>query len=43
MTDWGGLINFCESERQRQVVELRRDGLSVKEVALKIGIAERNV
>ena len=43
MTDWGGLLNFCESERQRQVVELRRDGLSVKEVALKIGIAERNV
>jgi hypothetical protein len=43
MTDWGGLLNFCESERQRQVVELRRDGLTVKEIALKIGIAERNV
>jgi hypothetical protein len=43
MADWGGLLNFCESERQRQVVELRRDGLTVKEVALKIGIAERNV
>lgn len=43
MTDWGGLLNFCESERQKEVVELRRGGLSVKEVALKIGIAERNV
>ena len=43
MSDWGGLLKFCESERQRQVVELRSNGLTVKEVAAEIGIAERNV
>lgn len=43
MADWGTLLNFCESERQREVVELRSKGLSVKDVALEIGIAERNV
>lgn len=43
MSDWGGLLKFCESERQRQVVELRSQGLTVKEVSAKVGIAERNV
>ena len=43
MTDWGGLLKFCDTDRQRLVVELRRDGLSAREVGEQIGIAERNV
>jgi len=43
MTDWGGLLEFCESERQREIVELRSRGLSVRQISEKIGIAVRNV
>lgn len=43
MTDWGGLLRFCETDRQRLVVGLRRDGLTAKEVAQQVGVAERNV
>lgn len=41
MTDWGGLLEFCETDRQRLVVGLRRDGLSAKQVGLQLGVAER--
>jgi hypothetical protein len=43
MNDWGGLLAFCETERQRQVIEMRLHGLSVREIANEIGIAGRNV
>lgn len=43
MSDWGGLLEFCETDRQREIIELRSNGLSVRQVSEKIGIAERNV
>jgi len=43
MNEWGGLLAFCETERQRQVIEMRLHGLSVREIANEIGIAGRNV
>ena len=43
MNDWGGLLAFCETERQRQVIEMRLHGMSVREIANEIGIAGRNV
>jgi hypothetical protein len=43
MTDWGGLLEFCETDRQRLVVSLRRDGLSAREVGEQVGVHERNV
>jgi UDP-2,3-diacylglucosamine pyrophosphatase LpxH len=43
MTDWGELLKFCDTDRQRLVVGLRRDGLTAKKVAERVGIAERNV
>jgi len=43
MNDWGGLLAFCETERQRQVIEMRLHGLSVRQIADQIGIAGRNV
>ena len=43
MTDWGGLLNYCDTDRQRLIVGLRRDGLTAKQVAKQVGVAERNV
>lgn len=43
MSDWGGLLKFCETDRQRLVVSLRQKGLSAREVGEQIGVAERNV
>lgn len=43
MSDWGGLLEFCETDRQRQVIEMRLQGLSVRQIAEEIGIAGRNV
>jgi len=43
MADWEKLLEFCETDRQRLVVGLRRDGLSAHEVGKRIGINERNV
>jgi len=43
MSDWGGLLRFCETENQKKIVELRAKGLTVREVSLEVGIAERNV
>ena len=37
------LIEFCISERQKNIVELSADGLTKREVAAKLGISERNV
>ncbi len=43
MSDWGGLLEFCETDRQREIIELRRQGLSVRQVSERVGIAGRNV
>ena len=43
MTDWGGLLQFCETDRQRLVISLRQKGLSAKEVGEQVGAHERNV
>ena len=43
MNEWGGLLAFCETERQRQIIEMRIQGLTVREIANEVGIAERNV
>ena len=43
MNEWGGLLAFCETERQRQVIEMRLHGMSVRQIANEIGIAGRNV
>ena len=43
MTDWGALLEFCETDRQREIIELRNKGLSVRQVSEQIGIAGRNV
>ena len=43
MTDWGGLLEFCETDRQRLVIGLRQKGLSAREVGEQVGAHERNV
>jgi predicted phosphodiesterase len=43
MTDWGALLEFCETDRQREIIELRNKGLSVRQISEQIGIAGRNV
>lgn len=43
MSDWGGLLKFCKTETQREVIQMRADGLTAKEIAAIRGIAERNV
>ena len=41
--NWESLLPFCETERQKQVVELRSHGISARQVADQLGISERNV
>lgn len=43
MSDWGGLLEFCETDRQREIIELRMQGLSVRQISEIVGIAGRNV
>ena len=43
MDNWGNYLEFCKSDRQRQVVKLRSEGKTVAEVAEIIGINRRNV
>lgn len=43
MTNWESLLPFCETARQKQVVELRSHGISARQVAEHLGINERNV
>lgn len=43
MADWEKLLDFCETDRQRLVINLRRDGLTAREVGERVGIHERNV
>lgn len=43
MTDWGGLLKYCETDKQRLVVSLRQKGLSAREVGEQVGVAERNI
>ena len=43
MTDWGTLLEFCETDRQREIIELRQKGLSVRQISEIVGIAGRNV
>ena len=43
MNDWEALIPYCGSARQREIVELRSNGMTAKAVALHLGIHERNV
>ncbi len=43
MTDWGGLLKYCETDRQQLVVSLRQKGLSAREVGEQVGVHERNV
>jgi len=40
MTDWGGLLEFCETDRQRLVIGLRQKGLSAREVGEQVGAHE---
>lgn len=43
MTNWESLLQFCDTDKQRQVIELRSHGLSARQVAEEIGVSERNV
>lgn len=43
MADWEKLLEFCDTDRQRLVIGLRRDGLSAKQISERVGVAERNV
>lgn len=41
--DWESYLPFCQSDRQRDVITLRAQGLTVDKVAEAIGINKRNV
>ena len=43
MSDWEALIPYCGSARQREIVELRSNGMTARAVAVHLGIHERNV
>lgn len=43
MTNWEALLAYCETDKQRQVCTMRMNGLSARDVALEVGITERNV
>lgn len=43
MNDWEALIPYCGSARQREIVELRSNGMTARAVAVHLGIHERNV
>ena len=43
MTDWEALLAYCETDKQTKVCTLRMNGLPVRDIALEIGITERNV
>jgi predicted phosphodiesterase len=43
MNEWEALIPYCTSEKQRQVIQLRSNGMSARAVAEELGISERNV
>ena len=43
MTDWELLLNYCDTDKQRQVCTMRMQGFSARDVALEVGITERNV
>jgi hypothetical protein len=42
-SDWEGLLPFCQSERQREIIQLRAEGLSAEKVSESIGIARRTI
>jgi hypothetical protein len=41
--DWESYLPFCQSERQREIVQLRAQGLSAEKVSESIGIARRTI
>lgn len=43
MGEWDALLAYCETDKQRKVVELRSHGLSAREVGEAVGVSERNV
>lgn len=43
MGEWQALLAYCETDKQRKVVELRSHGLSAREVGEAVGVSERNV
>ena len=43
MDRWESLLPYCGSARQRQIVELRSNGMTARAVAGHLGIHERNV
>ena len=43
MNEWESYLEFCKSDRQRQVIKLRSENKTVAEVAEIIGINRRNV
>jgi predicted phosphodiesterase len=43
MNEWEGYLPFCQSERQRELIALRAQGLAAEKVAEVMGINRRNV
>jgi hypothetical protein len=41
--DWESYLPFCQSERQREIIQLRAEGLSAEKVSESIGIARRTI
>ena len=41
--DWESYLPFCQSERQREIVQLRAQGMSAEKVSESIGIARRTI
>ena len=41
--DWESYLPFCQSERQKEIVQLRAQGLSAEKVSESIGIARRTI
>ena len=43
MYDWERLLEFCQTEHQANIISLRAQGLTAREVGESLGITERRV
>jgi transcriptional regulator len=41
--DWESYLPFCQSDRQRELITLRAQGLTIEKVSESMGINKRNV